>query len=433
MKNNYGFFFLLLILTVFCQGVKGQETEKLEQWIFPAKNNFLNLKSKTNSEDFFRINYFKISNQLIGTTLEIGFMNSIPSAKLFEIGNDEISLIKLKEGASIDSGGDEYSFGKDNVYFKLPDQNQKVQWNCDEGDGNIYHCQSYWKENNKGKFLVIERQASENNRFFEKTVEYYSKDRGLIKKENINIKTGKISESYALGESGFDSQMDILLDFPLFDSLEPTEKDNPSQTKEQSNTTNQPQNNISYPDGTIPKEYVMQITLDKGLPYDIKDSITIKNRRGIDGILPPKYVKQENSVYYDGNKIYEGGNNQIKDFKITNIKYFKSPFSFSLQLYYYDGEGNFRKVENKKMLRNVDILSYFENNFNAFRNSFADYSFLKEDFLMKEEVNKDSELYKKLTNANVKKQGIFLVIEATNEENQKSFRSMSFKFNTDSE
>lgn len=228
MKNNYVFFFLLLSLTVFCQA-KGQEKEKLEQWIFPTKNNFLRLKSKTNSEDFFRINYFKISDRLVGTSLEIGLMNSEPSAKLFEIGNDEISLIKLKEGASIDSGGEEYSFGKDNVYFKLPNQNQKVQWNYDEGDSNIYHCESYWKENdNKGKFLVIERQASKNNRFSEKTVEYYSKYKGLIKEGSLNIKTGKFTESYVLEESGFDSQMDIQ-DFPLFDS---EKKDKSSETKE---------------------------------------------------------------------------------------------------------------------------------------------------------------------------------------------------------
>jgi len=244
MKNNYGFFFLLLSLTVFCQGVKGQ-TEKLEQWIFPSKNNFISLKSKTNSEDFFRINYFKISNQLVGTTLEIGFMNSEPSAKLFQIGNDEISLIKLKEGASIDSGGEEYSFGKDNVYFKLPNQNQKAQWNYDEGDSNIYHCQSYWKENdNKEKFLVIERQASENNRFSEKMVEYYSKDGGLVKQENINTKTGKFTESYAVEESGFDSQMDIQ-DFPLVDSLEPIKKDKSSKTKEQSSIAETKQQNLT--------------------------------------------------------------------------------------------------------------------------------------------------------------------------------------------
>ncbi|WES96838.1 hypothetical protein P2W68_18565 [Chryseobacterium arthrosphaerae] len=245
MKNNYGLFLLLLSLTVFCQRIKGQETEKLEQWIFPTKNNFLRLKSKTNSEDFFRINYFKISNQLVGTSLEIGLMNSEPSAKLFEIGNDEISLIRTKDGASIDSGGEEYSFGKDNVYFKLPTQNQKVQWNYDEGDSNIYHCQSYWKENaTKGKFLVIERQASNNNRFSEKTVEYYSKNKGLVKQENINIKTGKISKSYAVEESGFDSQMDIQ-DFPLSDSLEPTKKDKSSETKEQSSISETKQKDLT--------------------------------------------------------------------------------------------------------------------------------------------------------------------------------------------
>jgi len=57
MKNNYGFFLLLLTLTVFCQGIKGQETkeEKLEQWIFPAKNNFISLKSKCNLTQFRHI------------------------------------------------------------------------------------------------------------------------------------------------------------------------------------------------------------------------------------------------------------------------------------------------------------------------------------------------------------------------------------------
>lgn len=233
MKNNYGFFFLLLILTVFCQGVKGQETEKLEQWIFPVKNNFISLKSKTNSEEFFRINYYKISNQFIGTTLEIGLMNSEPSAKLFEIGNDEISLIKTKDGASIDSGGEEYDLGRNNIYFKLPTPIGTTKWSYADDNGTIYYGLCYWKEG-KEKFLVIERQIAGRQQFPEKTVEYYSKDRGLIKQESINRKTGKISESYALEESGFESQMDIL-DFPLSDSLKPTEKDKTFKSKEQSN------------------------------------------------------------------------------------------------------------------------------------------------------------------------------------------------------
>lgn len=243
MKNNHGFFFLLLILTVFCQEVKGQETEKLEQWIFPAKNNFVSLKSKTNSADFFRINYFKISNKLVGTTLEIGFMNSEPSVKLFEIGNDEISLIKTKDGASIDSGGEEYTFGKNNIYFKLPTPIGTTKWSYADDDGTIYYGQCYWKEG-KQKFLVVERQMSGRQQFSEKTVEYYSKDKGLVKQENINIKTGKISESYAVKESGFDSQTNIQ-DFPLVDSLEPIKKDKSSKTKEQSIIAETKQQNLT--------------------------------------------------------------------------------------------------------------------------------------------------------------------------------------------
>lgn len=410
MNKIYNFFFLLLTLTVFCQGVKGQETEKLEQWIFPAKNNFISLKSKTNSEDFFRINYFKISNQLVGTTLEIGFMNSIPSAKLFEIGNDEISLIKLKEGASFDSGGEEYSFGKDNVYFKLPHPNQKVQWNYDEGDGNIYHCQSYWKISNKEKFLVIERQISGRQQFPENEVEYYSKYRGLIKEGSLNRKTGKFTESYALEESGFESQMDIQ-DFPLFDYLESIEKDKPSETKPQSNITNQPQNNISYPDGTIPKEYLVQVFLDKGLPYTVKDTLIIRNKRGVAGIPAPKYFKGEQGVYYDGNTIPHG--DWMIDAKIVSISYFKQPFSFIQQLYYSDGEGNLRKVANPKFYVNIDY-------------KLSDTS-SSDDFVMKETLDKTSDLYKELSEK-MKKQGIYLVVNKTSEENVKLQKVIQINF-----
>jgi hypothetical protein len=408
MNKTYGFFFLLLSFTVFCQGVKGQ-TEKLEKWIFPAKNNFLRLKSKTNSEDFFRINYFKISNKLVGTSLEIGLMNSIPSAKLFEIGNDEISLIKLKEGASIDSGGEEYSFGKNNIYFKLPAPLGITKWSYADDSGTIYYGLCYWKEA-KEKFLVIERQMAGRQQFSEKTVEYYSKNRGLVKQENINTKTGKFTESYAVEESGFDSQMDIQ-DFPLFDSLEPIEKDKTSETKEQSNTANQPQNNISYPDGTIPKEYVVQVFLDKGLPYTVKDTLFIKNKRGVSGIPAPKYFKGEQGVYYDGNTIYHG--DWMIDAKIVSISYFKQPFSFVQQLYYSDGEGNLRKVTNPKFYVDID---YKLNDTSA-----------SKDFVMKEPLDKSSDLYKELS-PKMQKQGIYLVVNKTSEENVKSQKIVRINF-----
>lgn len=411
MNKIYAIFFLLLSLTVFCQGVKGQETEKLEQWIFPAKNNFLSLKSKTNAEDFFRINYFRISNQLVGTSLEIGLMNSEPSAKLFEIGNDEISLIKTKDGASIDSGGEEYSLGENNIYFKLPTPIGTTKWSYADDSGTIYYGLCYWKENNnKEKFLIIERQMSGRQQFPEKIVEYYSKDKGLTKRVNINIKTGKFTESYAVEESGFDSQMDIQ-DFPLFDSIRTIEKDKTSETKEQSNTTNQPQNNISYPDGTIPKEYVVQVFLDKGLPYTVKDTLIIKNKRGVAGIPAPKYFKGEQGVYYDGNTIPHG--DWMIDAKIVSISYFKQPFSFVQHLYYSDGEGNLRKVTNPKFYVDID---YNLNNTST-----------SKDFAMRDVLDKSSDLYKELS-PKMQKQGIYLVVNKTSEENLKSQKIIRINF-----
>lgn len=409
MNKIYAIFFLLLSLTVFCQGVKGQETEKLKQWIFPAKNNFISLKSKTNSEDFFRINYFKISDRFVGTSLNIGFMNSDPSAKLFEIGNDEISLIRTKDGAFGDMGGEEHYLGRNNIYFKLPTPMGTTKWSYADYDGTIYYGQCYWKTG-KEKLLVIERQIAGRQQFPEKTVEYYSKDKGLVKQENINIKTSKITESYSLEESGFDSQMDIQ-DFPLFDSLEPIEKDKTSETKEQSNTTNQPQNNISYPDGTIPKEYVVQVFLDKGLPYTVKDTLIIKNKRGVAGIPAPKYFKGEQGVYYDGNTIPHG--DWMIDAKIVSTSYFKQPFSFVQHLYYSDGEGNLRKVTNPKFYVDIDY-------------KLNDTSTSK-DFVMKEPLDKSSDLYKELR-SKMQKQGIYLVVNKTSEENVKSQKIIRINF-----
>lgn len=411
MKNNYGFFLLLLILTAFCQRVKAQETEKLEQWIFPVKNNFLSMKSKTNSEDFFRINYFKISNQLVGTSLEIGLMNSEPSAKLFQIGNDEISLIKTKDGAFGDMGGEEHDFGKNNIYFKLPAPIGTTKWSYADDSGTIYYGLCYWKENkSKEKFLVIERQISGRQQFPEKEVEYYSKDKGLVKRENLNIKTGKFTESYAVEESGFDSQMDIQ-DFALFDSIGTIEKDKPAETKEQSNTTNQAQNNISFPDGTIPKEYVVQVFLDKGLPYTVKDTLVIKNKRGSAGISLPKYSKQDQGVYYDGERFSHG--DWMIDAKVVSISYFKQPFSFIQQLYYSDGEGNLRKVTNPKFYVDIDY-------------KLNDTSTSK-DFVMKESLDKSSDLYKELS-PKMQKQGIYLVVNKISEENVKSQKIIRINF-----
>jgi hypothetical protein len=170
-------------------------------------------------------------------------MNSEPSAKLFEIGIDEISLINTKDGASIDSGGEEHDFGKNNIYFKLPTPIGTTKWSYADNGGTIYYGLCYWKEA-KEKFLVIERQMAGRQQFPEKTVEYYSKDTGLVKQESINIKTGKLKESYTVEESGFDSQMDIQ-DFPLSDSSKPIKKDKPFQSKEQSSISETKKQNLT--------------------------------------------------------------------------------------------------------------------------------------------------------------------------------------------
>jgi hypothetical protein len=307
-------------------------------------------------------------------------------------------------------GGEEHDFGRNNIYFKLPTPIGITKWSYADYDGTIYYGQCYWKTG-KEKFLVIERQIAGRQQFPEKEVEYYSKDKGLIKRENINIKTGKISESYAVEESGFNSQMDILLDFPLFGYLESIEKDKPTETEGKSNISNQPQNSISYPDGTIPKEYVMQVFLDKGLPYTVKDTLIIKNKRGVSGIPAPKYFKGEMGVDYGGNTIYHG--DWMIDAKIVSISYFKQPFSFVQQLYYSDGEGNLRKVTNPKFYVDID---YNLNNTSA-----------SKDFVMRDVLDKSSDLYKELS-SKMQKQGIYLVVNKTSEENVKSQKIIRINF-----
>ena len=216
MKKTINICCLLITLSVSAQ------IETLKDWIFPTKNNFQLLKSKTKPDDFFRINYFKISDNLVGTSLEIGLMNSEPSSKLFEIRNDEISLIKTKDGAFGDMGGEEHDFGENNIYFKLPTNIGTTKWSYADDSGTIYYGLCYWKEG-KEKFLVIERQMSGKQQFPEKTVEYYSLGKGLSKIETYNPTTKKLIDRLELKDSSFDK--DILNeDFPLNTELNEAEK-----------------------------------------------------------------------------------------------------------------------------------------------------------------------------------------------------------------
>lgn len=299
MNKIYAFCFLLLSFAIHSQTIKD---EKLEDWVFPQKNNFTRMKSNRLDTSPSRTNYFRIKDRIIGTSFEVEMMNSDPAWKLFILDNEVISLVKVKEGAFGDMGGNEYSFGKENVYWKLPSANEIVEWDYTEGDNTNYHCKSYWK-NDKEKLLVVERI----DKNFSST-EYYSEGRGLIKEVSKNVSNNKINESYTLLESDFDPEI-VNENFPLIYKLDDNK---PSESKKALKIDNEQNIAVSYSDGTIPKEYKIQITVDKGLPYNVKDSISVKNKRGIVGISAPKYIKSENAVYYNGEKVYDGGIDFIK-------------------------------------------------------------------------------------------------------------------------
>lgn len=84
-------------------------------------------------------------------------------------------------------------------------------------------------------------------------------------------------------------------------------------------------------------------------------------------------------------------------------------------MYYCDGEGNFKRVENKKL--------FFENVFNYQLSGNWD----SDDFVMKEEIEKGSDIYKELSNK-IKKQGIFLITKEVSEENKKTSRLFNINF-----
>jgi hypothetical protein len=101
------------------------------------------------------------------------------------------------------------------------------------------------------------------------------------------------------------------------------------------------------------------------------------------------------------------------DAKIVSVSYFKQPFSFVQQLYYSDGEGNLRKVTNPKFYVDID---YKLNDTSA-----------SKDFVMKEPLDKSSDLYKELS-PKMQKQGIYLVVNKTSEENVKSQKIVRINF-----
>jgi len=165
----------------------------------------------------------------------------------------------------------------------------------------------------------------------------------------------------------------------------------------------------SFTDGKIVKYYKIVIEKDEGLPYLIKDSLNIYNSRGVEGIPPPKIDLKEESIYYDGSRIYRSG---LRKMKIVKTVYFKEPFSINRELYYCDGEKNFYKVINDKL--QMSIHDKVESEISS------------DDFqIQKNEIDKNSEIYKEL-NGQVKEQGIYVLIKETTEDNVRTQRIRKF-------
>lgn len=99
--------------------------------------------------------------------------------------------------------------------------------------------------------------------------------------------------------------------------------------------------------------------------------------------------------------------------KISTISYFKKPFSFNQALYYCDGEGVLKKVVNRKFYVDID---YKINDTSS-----------SDHFVIRETLDKTSDLYKELSQK-IKKQGIYLIINTTSEENVRSQKIRQINF-----
>ena len=82
--------------------------------------------------------YYKISENLIGMSIEIDEMNVTPESRLFEINEKDIKILKMKTSGFGDMGGDEYSFEiGNNEFVKLPELESEMFWEFSEANGNL--------------------------------------------------------------------------------------------------------------------------------------------------------------------------------------------------------------------------------------------------------------------------------------------------------
>lgn len=419
MKKLIAFCLLYLSFEAYSQNVSN---EKLIDWIFPNQNNYSRFREKDMSNGSLSgltYYYYKISENLIGMSIEIDEMNVTPESRLFEINEKDIKILKMKTSGFGDMGGDEYSFEiGNNEFVKLPELESEMFWEFSEANGNFYECKSFWKID-KTTYLIVERKVFDNIRkenLIEKRIGYYEKGKGLIKEEIINNKTRKLSDVMTLIESGFDKELKIF-DFNI--SLDLVNNEN--KMIENSSNLEKPidEKNKIFLDGTIPKSFKVKLLIDKGLPYLVKDTIVLYNKKGIIGITPK--LMKNGALMFDGKSVIDE-EYSVKEMTIIETKYYKSPFCFKYKMYYSDGESNFRNVKIKDF--NLTFEDYEANKIRYKISDWYEYDKVK----IEDEIDKNSETYKDLLKK-VKSQCFVFVIEYTDENDLKYRDYISLKIN----
>ena len=415
MKKIIYLHFLLFTLII-----NGQTSnvEKLENWIFPKESNYnwyrtKNFDGKKITTSTLKISYYKISDNQVGTSEKFIFKGdeTLEEFKLFEIDTNEIKLLKIQEAVVV--GNDKKSivnFDKNNTFWKLPMEKTIMKWNYTGNGGTFYKCKSYWKIGEKNeKYLIVEKEVfeAEDVEFSrEKEIEWFKKNKGLYKYELLESRSNELLESYTSQESGFDTNIEKD-SFPFENKQHLTNK-TPIKT-DNLNT----EKKIEYQDGTIPKEYKIKILVDRGLPYLVKDTIIVKNKNGIINIPEPKLNKSEKAIFYNGKEVYIDG--YIEDAKIIAINYFQSLYSTKQEVYYSDGEGNFKIVKNSGLFLEED--------------GTINTNVSTSEWVMKD-IKKDSDLFFELSKEDkLKKQGIYLIKDRVSEENIKTHQILQIKFN----
>lgn len=117
-----------------------------------------------------------------------------------------MKLLKVKTGGIENVEPIENSFGVNNVYWKLPPENDNIRWNYTRENDTYVRCSSYWTSSQGSeKTLVFEREIYNTQEMlvrFEKSIEFYKKNQGLTKIELYGKSDKKLMMENRVTESG---------------------------------------------------------------------------------------------------------------------------------------------------------------------------------------------------------------------------------------